>query len=192
MEKRHDRILGMELPDGVFALRADRNAPFKYVQKVLESCGRSDTLLWKTAFEVSLPEDRGPGLLRCYLPRDVGVNTTDAEPKEKVEIRILVLDPGQRRRADDPEQAWDGTGRFVYAGRELEYRMGPWKGRDLKGVARRLTTLYRHDAHGGGIRDVTIDARRGVLHGEVVAVIDAVLQAGYSEVTFVGSYEDDD
>ena len=38
------------------------------------------------------------GKLSAYLPKDVGVNTSQAEPIEKVEIKIVVDEPMARRR----------------------------------------------------------------------------------------------
>ncbi len=35
-----------------------------------------------------------------------------------------------------------------------------------------------------------IDARAGVVYGDVAVVLDAVLQADFTEVSFAGSYED--
>ena len=53
------------------------------------------------------------GKLAAYLPKDVGVNTSDAEPKEKVEIRIKVEQEGSKL---DPESGgpWTGQGPFKY------------------------------------------------------------------------------
>ena len=38
------------------------------------------------------------GKLGAYLPKDVGVNTSQAEPVEKVDIRLDVLRPGNKMR----------------------------------------------------------------------------------------------
>ena len=43
------------------------------------------------------------GKLETELPKDVGVNTTQAEPKEKVEIKIQVVKEGERRDPNDTD-----------------------------------------------------------------------------------------
>ncbi|MCH7890992.1 MAG: biopolymer transporter ExbD [Gemmatimonadetes bacterium] len=45
------------------------------------------------------------GKLAAYLPKDVGVNTSEAEPKEKVEIRLTVKLPGTKMSVRNPRRA---------------------------------------------------------------------------------------
>ena len=50
------------------------------------------------------------GKLSAYLPKDVGVNSSPAEPKEKVEITIHVEQAGDKVYAAAPDkgQPWGG------------------------------------------------------------------------------------
>jgi biopolymer transport protein ExbD len=48
-----DEKLGKELPDDPILLRADRNTPFKYLQKIMEVCTRDGILIWKVQLAAS-------------------------------------------------------------------------------------------------------------------------------------------
>ena len=139
------------------------------------------------------------GKLAAYLPKDVGVNTSQAEPIEKVEILIKVLQPGTRldpksahqKKSRDPRLVapWNGDpgSRFVYGtDRVLEYRIGPRKTQSLDELRERLIKAHKADDE----RPATIDPRKGTVYEDVVAVLDQALIAKFEEITFVGSYED--
>ena len=56
------------------------------------------------------------GKLSAFLPKDVGVNTTEAEPIEKVEILLEVVHEGKQLKTFKQGQPWNevpGT-RFLY------------------------------------------------------------------------------
>ena len=125
------------------------------------------------------------GKLSAYLPKDVGVNTSEAEPKEKVEITIVVRRAGERRDPNDRSEAWAGRGRYQFVGRELEYAIGPRSTKDLAELARQLKTLRRQDPE----RPATIDCRAGTVYGDMVPVLDAAIDANYTDITFIGEYK---
>lgn len=52
-EKEFDETLGKELPDDPILIRADRNTPFKYVQKIMEVMTRKDVLIWRVQLAAS-------------------------------------------------------------------------------------------------------------------------------------------
>jgi biopolymer transport protein ExbD len=52
-EKKMDAQLGVMLPDDPVLLRADRNTPFKYLQKIMEVCTREKIMIWKVQFAAS-------------------------------------------------------------------------------------------------------------------------------------------
>lgn len=133
------------------------------------------------------------GKLQAYLPKDVGVNSSDDPPIEKVEITLRVIKEGTKlepKRADtDPDIPWDGKPgtRYIYGSdRQVEYAIGPRKMRDIEEVQRVLKQL--HDAD--DTRPATIDSRKGTVYEDVVKVLDAAVLADFEEVTFVGAYED--
>ncbi|MCZ6597925.1 MAG: biopolymer transporter ExbD [Planctomycetota bacterium] len=125
------------------------------------------------------------GKLAAYLPKDVGVNTSEAEPKEKVEIKLTVKLPGTKMSVRNPRLEWDGDGRFEYSGRVVQYQIGPKRTEDLGVLQDRLKELFRADDE----RGATIDSRKGTVYGDVVRVLDAAILAGYTDITFVGEYK---
>lgn len=128
------------------------------------------------------------GKLSAYLPKDVGVNSSEAEPIEKVEIVLRVVEEGTKI---DPltKQPWKGERgrRFIYGpDRVIEYSVGPRRTKDIEELKQRLKQLHDADEK----RPATIDARKGTVYEDVVKVLDAAIDAGFQEITFVGAYED--
>jgi biopolymer transport protein ExbD len=50
---KFDEMLQKELPDDPILIRADRNTPFKYVQKIMEVCTRENVLIWRVQLAAS-------------------------------------------------------------------------------------------------------------------------------------------
>lgn len=125
------------------------------------------------------------GKLSAYLPKDVGVNASEAEPKEKVEITIKVVQEGVRRDPKDANKEYNGEGRFQYVGRKLRYSIGPQQTADLDVLLSRLERIYKTDPE----RPATLDCRKGTVYGDMVPALDCAIEAGYTDITFVGSYE---
>lgn len=123
------------------------------------------------------------GKLAAYLPKDVGVNTTQAEPIEKVDITLKVRSSGNKLNPLDLSPM-TGPGRFVYdQSRVIEYSVGPFKTTSLDELLTRLKMLRKQDEE----RPATIDALPGTVYGDVVPVLDAALEAHFEEITFVGA-----
>jgi biopolymer transport protein ExbD len=129
------------------------------------------------------------GKLSAYLPKDVGVNSAPAEPKEKVEITIHVKTAGRRFFAADPDmgQPWDGSPerRFVFDGRQLTLQLGPRKTSKVDELGGWLKDHFDKDPEAS----TTIDCRPGTVYGDMVPVLDALVDAGFESVTFVGEYK---
>jgi len=58
MTTDYDEALSMTLPDDPILIRADRNTPFRYIQKIMEVCSRRDVLIWKVQLAASEPEPK--------------------------------------------------------------------------------------------------------------------------------------
>ena len=125
------------------------------------------------------------GKLSAYLPKDVGVNTSEATPMEKVEITVHVIQEGQKMDPNDARKPWSGEHRYQWVGRQLSYQIGPIKFSDLGKLEDRLEVIREGDPE----RPATIDARKGTIYGDVVPVLDAAINAGFEEITFVGEYK---
>lgn len=124
------------------------------------------------------------GKLAAYLPKDVGVNQSDAEPKEKVEVKLKVLKEGTKRDPKDVNEPYIGKGAFQYGtDRVIQYSIGPMKTQDLATVGQRLKALYKADPE----RGMTIDPLPPAVNADVMRVLDRALQAGFTDITFLGA-----
>jgi len=124
------------------------------------------------------------GKLAAYLPKDVGVNTSEAEPKEKVEVKLKVLKEGSKRDPNDIDEPWAGQGAFQYGpDRVIQYSIGPMKTQSLNTVAKRLEDYYETDPE----RGMTIDPLPPAVNADVMRVLDRALQAGFTDITFLGA-----
>ena len=137
------------------------------------------------------------GKLAAYLPKDVGVNTDEAEPIEKVEILVRVEKTGTKykpnknpakRRLYGPGD----TGRYEWGeDRVLEYSVATFRTRDLEKLRARLTKIFlERKALGEETVPATIDARRDTVYEDVVDVLDQAIFAGFNDITFVGAYDE--
>ena len=106
------------------------------------------------------------GKLQAFLPRDVGPNPSAVdEALDRIDVCVQA------------ERPFDATNR------SLVYRVGPYETRDLDVLASRLARLFEADPE----RALTIDPREGVLHQDVIALLDRVIEVGFHDVTFVGA-----
>ena len=125
------------------------------------------------------------GRLDAYLPKDVGVNQSEAKPIEKVEILLKVVEIGERRDPKNVNQPWAGKGTFEYVGRKVSYQIGPRKTADVAEVRKILAQLHRENPE----RKSTIDCRPGTIYADMIPVLDAAVDAGFTDITFVGEYK---
>jgi biopolymer transport protein ExbD len=56
MKTDFDENLQKTLPDDPILIRADRNTPFRYIQKIMEVCTREGIYIWKVQLAASEPE----------------------------------------------------------------------------------------------------------------------------------------
>lgn len=132
------------------------------------------------------------GKLGAYLPKDVGVQPIEAEPIEKVDIRLEVQNPGTMMKPAKggfipytPAHAEAGE-RFVWGpDRVVEYTVNGETTTNLTTIVQQLAAFKRADDE----VKATVDARSGITQKDVVIVLDAAIDAGYSDITFKGSFE---
>ncbi len=125
------------------------------------------------------------GRLSAYLPRDVGVNQSDAEPIEKVDISVSVLEEGTRYSPKDPTQPWSGEGRFIIRGRKIQYKIGPSVFTEAEEMTKKLKKSHEDDDE----RPATIDAKPGTMYADIIVALDAAIEAGFTDITFGGAYK---
>ena len=102
------------------------------------------------------------GKLAAYLPHDARSDDPKVTQVERIEVVL-------RQRLDA------ATGE-----RALAVQIGPREYQELAGVRARLKVLHEAAPE----RELLIDAREGVEHGEVIAVLDQTLAAGYEAISF--------
>ena len=75
-------------------------------------------------------------------------------------------------------------GRFNYADRVVEFRVGPQKFRDTDELRKRLKKLHEAEPE----RPATLKPLPGTVYADVVVALDAAIQAKFEEITFAGSF----
>jgi biopolymer transport protein ExbD len=123
------------------------------------------------------------GRISAYLPKDVGIAAGQAPKLEPITVALVVLAPGERRDAADPVRAWRGKGPFTYVGRRVEHRVGPRTLASAAAAAERVRALREAAPD----RDVKLAPDAAAIHGEVVALIDALRAAGIEDVVLRGA-----
>ncbi|MEZ5989636.1 MAG: biopolymer transporter ExbD [Planctomycetota bacterium] len=124
------------------------------------------------------------GKLAANLPKDVGVNTSAAEPMEKLDLRIENTAWG--------EEKWDiHHTRFNLVGHTCKYWIGPLPFTDKEAFHNKLkeearVLQYNKDTQKKEPRPITIKTGIGVTYGDVTWVIDIAKYAGFDTITFGG------
>jgi len=117
------------------------------------------------------------GRLDALLPKDLGRSAGFVPCPLEVSIRVRA--PGERRDARHPERPWGGSGPFEYVGRSLSYTLGPRRMADLDALRGHLAGLLARDPE----YRLSLDAGPGTVHGDVLPVLDAAIDAGFTNVS---------
>ena len=139
---------------------------------------------------IPLADDQGAGVQPVFLPKDDGSNKASAEFEEAVKIQISVVTPGEKLGPKgDREYRPDTDSHFTYGDdRQIAISIQGRTYTTIEEARDRLFELGQLAADELG--PVQIDPRKGVVYAEVTKTLDAVLQAGFTEVAFAGSYEE--
>lgn len=137
------------------------------------------TFLLMIFFLVTLKFKVLEGRLDASLPKDMGTSSKQTDPIEKVNIVILVSEPGTL--IDDPKN----KGLQTYSGRSVRYEVGTSVLRSLEDLESSLTKYDKEE------QPVTIDPRKGIINADVMLVLDVVLRLGFRKVSFAGTFESD-
>ncbi len=123
------------------------------------------------------------GALSAYLPDDAGPASVQAEPVERIDVVVEVVEPGTRV-APNGGPWTPGMARYRYgADRVLRYRVGPSACSDLDEVRAALTRVAALDP----APRIVLEPRDGVVHAEAVVMLEALTAAGFDEVTIHGA-----
>ncbi|HMQ21332.1 MAG TPA: biopolymer transporter ExbD [Planctomycetota bacterium] len=125
------------------------------------------------------------GKLASNLPKDVGVNKTQAEPVEKLDIRIALTNFGTEvKDKADPR-------RYELVGHQVFYYLGPKRvstTTELESELRKAAKVEVADPTTGKKkkRPITIKTAAGICYQDVTEVIDIAIDADFKEITFGG------
>ena len=137
------------------------------------------TFLLLVFFIVTLNFRMLEGRLDTALPKGIGGHEGQADEFEKLYVAIYVAEPGEL--VPDPE----AKGLQVYEGRRLRYEVGARRFDSLAGMRDFIATWPTRDI------PVSVDAKEATTYGDVIPVVDALLERGFENVAFVGSFEQD-
>jgi len=138
------------------------------------------------------------GKLEAFLPKDVGVNSSDAPPKEKIDIVIKSVKPGQKIDIDAFEKRgqiveWNGQDDYYLYGHEVSYKVqrDTFEGNDsgVQEMREKLDEIYRTPTSDGEKRAITLKPMPGVVYADIMVVLDTVIEVGFEDVSFAGSYQ---
>ncbi|MHC4823566.1 MAG: ExbD/TolR family protein [Planctomycetota bacterium] len=149
------------------------------------------TFLLLIFFIVTLKFKVLEGRLDAALPKDRGTSTSEAEEIEKVDIMLFVADPGEL--VDDPAL----KGLQMFQGRRIRIEIGTQKWyynpfsptSDANNPIPELTTFLK--TFDKDETPVSIDARKGVVYGDVIVLLDVVIREKFKQVSFAGTFEQD-
>ena len=150
------------------------------------------TFLLLIFFIVTLKFKVLEGRLDAALPKDRGTSTAESEEIEKLDIMLYIAEPGDL--LDDPENS-----RLVmYQGRRVRIEIGthkfyynPFDIADPKDPIPTLADFLKNPAYDREETPVSIDARRGVVYGDVIVVLDVIIREKFQKVAFAGTHEQD-
>jgi biopolymer transport protein ExbD len=154
------------------------------------------TFLLLIFFIVTLKFKILEGRLDAALPKDRGTSTSEAEEIDKIDILIKVAEPGE---LIDEEGA---NGLLLYQGREIKVQIGEKKFRynpfaivNAEDPVPELTTFLQEllDSPEYSVDEtpVSLDARKGVVYGDIVVLLDVVIREKFQKVSFAGTQEQD-
>ena len=158
------------------------------------------TFLLLIFFIVTLKFKTLEGRLDAALPKDVGVNQSEAEEVEKIDLLIRVSKQGQLLPDPSTRTKSYPEGRLRHVvGRGLKVEMGASTflirtdvDADNDGVLDDLLKLDRAmDLFDKEEAPVTLDPRIDVVYGDMVGLLDLVIRQGFTKISFAGSLEND-
>lgn len=155
------------------------------------------TFLLLIFFIVTLKFKTLEGRLDSNLPKDMGSMSTETEEIEKVDIVIRVANPGQLVPDKSTATTSKPEGRLNhYVGRVLNVSVGTNSFRvrtdvlnsdklleDLSRLRQALNPFDKEET------PVTLDAREGISYGDVIGVLDVVIDMKFEKVSFASTLE---
>ncbi|MFT7516567.1 MAG: biopolymer transport protein ExbD [Myxococcota bacterium] len=150
------------------------------------------TFLLLIFFIVTLKFKILEGRLDAALPKDRGTSASEAIEIDKIDILLKVAEPGEL--VEDP-----GNPSLVqYEGRRIRVEIGsfqyyydPFNIDDPENPLPDLTTFLKDPAYDKEETPVSLDARKGVVYGDIVVLLDVIIREKFQKVSFAGTHEQD-
>jgi biopolymer transport protein ExbD len=125
--------------------------------------------------------------LAAYLPKDLGHHTTEAEPVEKIDVRI-VCPPG---KTGELIKARPSAPRGVLVGHQVVYEVGAKRVSSPEALRAELSRLVKELTFDPQTkvmkpRPMTIHAYPNVTYGDVTQVVDLAKDIGFEAIHFGG------
>lgn len=137
------------------------------------------TFLLLIFFVVTLKFKVLEGRLDASLPKDMGTAATASEPIEKINVILLVSDPGTLGK--DPAN----KNLQKFSGRKIRYEVGTQVFRNLEDLEGFLAMQDK------AVTPVTLDPRKGIINEDVMLVLDVIIREKFEKVSFAGTFEND-
>jgi biopolymer transport protein ExbD len=150
------------------------------------------TFLLLIFFIVTLKFKILEGRLDAALPKDRGTSTAEAVEIDKIDMLIKVAEPGELiEDADNPRL-------LMYEGRRIRVEIGahkyyydPFNIEDPEDPLPELTAFLKDPAYDKEETPISLDARKGVVYGDIVVLLDVVIREKFQKVSFAGTHEQD-
>jgi len=137
------------------------------------------TFLLLIFFVVTLKFKVLEGRLDASLPKDMGTSSRASEPIEKINVILLVSDPGKLDKdKKDPKLV-------KYYDRKIRYEVGTQVYRSLTDLQAFLAMQNKEET------PITIDPRMGIINEDVMQVLDVVIREKFAKVSFAGTFENE-
>ncbi|MFK5955223.1 MAG: biopolymer transporter ExbD [Planctomycetota bacterium] len=150
------------------------------------------TFLLLIFFIVTLKFKVLEGRLDAALPKDRGTSTSEAEEIEKLDIMLFVANPGELVPDKDNEYL------KVFSGRKIRVEIGsqkwyydPFNIDDPENPLPDLTRFLQNPEWDKEETPVSLDARKGIVYGDVVVMLDVIVREKFKKVSFAGTFEQD-
>ncbi|MBC8369846.1 MAG: biopolymer transporter ExbD [Planctomycetes bacterium] len=150
------------------------------------------TFLLLIFFIVTLKFKILEGRLDAALPKDRGTSSSESEEIEKIDILLKVAEPGELVKDEA------NPGLLQYEGRKIRVEVGahkyyyfPFDIKDPEDPLPELTAFLKDPAFDVEETPVSLDARKGVVYGDIIVILDVVIREKFQKVSFAGTQEQD-
>ena len=182
---------GFQVSELSLSIECEEGTPSRYVLQVMQTCGTQDVAIADIRFSsggqqypVPLPTDMGPPGEAPVLQINLVLSVEGAGENREV---VYAVGPVEKR-------AWLVEEEEIEEESPENRSSGDW---DLRAQSESSRTAGLADLRGtldefyanSPDAKIIVDARAGTLYGDVVALLDEVIGAGFTEIVFLGRFQ---